>query len=126
MVGDLTHAQSSGASALTCTLTPTATAGVSGQVLGVKALAVQRRTGSSTTRSSVRLRSAGSDHDGPSGDGGASYGLRAHVFGADPVTGGAWSTGGLDGLELGLVQTEPQPGLDTRVTSLAAAVLFAP
>ena len=124
--GDLTHAQSSGSGALTVDLASPASLGVDGSVLGVKGLAVQRRTGAELTRSSLRLRSGGTDFDTPSSDGGSAYALRAHLFADDPATGAAWQVSALESLELGLVQNEPDPSLDTRVTALGAAVLFIP
>ena len=119
--GDLTYAASNGPGAFTTRLQPPPLPGL--EVLGLRALAVQRREAANYTASALRLRSGGLDFDTPPGDGGQSYRVRSRVFPEDPATGAAWTKSALGSVEVGLDQLDTSPSKVTRATALGATVL---
>jgi hypothetical protein len=119
--GDGTFCAATGnGTAMTFALQDAAAAGVSGPVLAVKALAVTRRSGSST-ESVVRLRSGAADFDTQESDPDSEYLLRSRLFALDPATGLAWTFAGLDGVEVGAA--EDSGSGTTRITAAGASVL---
>lgn len=82
-----------------------ATAGVSDTILGVKAFAVIKRDGGSNGAVRLRVRSGSTDSD-TSADvaADATYRQVARLLATDPNTSAAWTTGGIDGAEVGIVE----------------------
>ena len=119
--GSFRAAPMTGGSAFTCGLD--SAAGLSGDVLAVKALAVLRR-GAGPVDSALRVVSGGATTDTAAADSGPSYALRARVLIDDPATGGAWTLGAVDALQVGAVQLGSSSV--TRATAVGASVLHVP
>ena len=98
------------------------TIGASGSILAVKVLAIMAESTSTTTQGGVRMRSSTSDRDTISVDiGNTTYVPIQRVFVKDPATAAAWTSGGVDAIEVG-----PFKGSDSssiRATAAYAMVL---
>lgn len=90
------------AAAETEALDSAATGGVGGTIAATKTCAIVRDvTGVSSIQ--VRTRSATTDQDTTAVDPGATYVLLAKLNVTDPATSAAWTSGGLDAMEAGVV-----------------------
>ena len=112
-------------SAVTFSLQSPASAGITGEVLAVKSMAVlARQNGASSTDCSLRLRAGATNADSEDGDGGLLYRLRTKLHQLDPSTGRGWLLSDLGGLEAGVVLVES--GSPQKLTAVGAQVLFVP
>ncbi len=103
----------------TYALVSAATAGVSGTVNCVKSHHIVKRDGGSNGSTKLRTRSASTDSDTSAVASTSAYATRAKLFDTDPATSLAWTTGGIDGLEVGWVENSANL---SRITSCAAFV----
>jgi hypothetical protein len=106
----------------TVTLESAATAGVSGTINSVKAVAIVRDEGGASAIQ-LRLRSGSTDSDTTNNDPGSSYTARCNVFDTDPADSSAWTTAKLDALEVGV---ENNANVAIRCTASYVMVDFTP
>lgn len=95
-----------------------ATGGVVGTIGTVKAVAIVRDEGGASSLS-VRLRSNTTDSDTTAVDPGSSYTPLCKLFDTDPATSTAWTSSGIDGLEVGVVNAA---SVAVRATAIYAMV----
>src|SRR3990170_4999973 len=100
---DTSYWQSTAASDVrTVTLETAASAGVGGAIATVKSVAINRDEGGSSLVA-VRLRSGSTNDDTSDRNVGITYALYGKVYDTDPADAGAWTSGDLDALEVGVV-----------------------
>lgn len=106
-------------------LTSSASASISGVINAVKGGAKTQRAAASNGSATLRLRSGGSNADGTATTTLSGFNWRSyHVRSTDPSTSSAWTTSGLDSLEVGVLDSSATQR--SRVTSLAVFVDFRP
>lgn len=107
----------------TYALISAATAGVSGTINCVKSHHVVKRNGASNGLTQLRTRSGSVDNNATAVASGTTYTTRAKLFDADPATSSAWTSSGIDGLEVGWVDASANA---SRVTSCVAFADYTP
>lgn len=98
-----------------------ATVGITGTILGVKATARGRENTSVTSALLVRIYSAGATSDSATLNGTTTVTPRGWIALTDPNTSSAWSTGGVDGVEMGMVENN---AVADRCTQVLGMVCF--
>jgi hypothetical protein len=106
----------------TVALESAATAGISGTINIVKAVAIVRDEGGSSAIQ-LRLRSGTTDTDTTNNDPGSTYAARCRIFETDPADSSAWTTAKLDALEVGI---ENNANVAIRCTASYVMVDFTP
>ncbi len=91
-------------------------------VKSVKAIAIVRDEGGSSSLK-LRLRSGSTDSDTTAADPGSTYVARCAYHATDPATGATWATDALIGVEVGVVNNA---NVAVRCTAACAMVLFVP
>ncbi len=105
-------------------LADTTSAGVSGTVNAAKPMVIVKRDGATNGGLKIRLRSASTDSDTfGSTSSTSAYTQVANVYDTDPATSVAWTTGGIDGAEVGAVE---QLANKTRMTFCGLVVDYTP
>lgn len=104
--GDTTYVKSNGSANQTTlfNLASSASAGISGTINAVKAWGRIREDTSGTSSNILRIKSSSSTLDTSALNHTASYSSKFLVASTDPATGAAWTTSGLDSLEIGSVE----------------------
>lgn len=100
-----------------------ASAGVSGTINAVKAWVRAREDTSVTSSLRVRVRSGGTNSDTSGSNLDTTYASRFRLLTADPATSAAWTTSGLDAVEVGVVEAN---AVAMRCTNIALMVDFTP
>lgn len=98
--------------------------GVSGTINAVKALAVVRQA-STAVNLIARLRSSTTNVDTTGFTVGTTYIGSGILRETDPATSAAWTSGGVDGIEVGVVHNQSQTR-EARCTAVFALVLYTP
>lgn len=111
----------SGGDASTAGLESCASAGISGTINGVKSTIALARNGAANGILQIRLRSGSTDVDTGNVNSLAGYGLRTFMHPTDPNGGGAWTTTGLDGIEIGAEENDTDL---SKLTAVYAQVHF--
>jgi hypothetical protein len=123
--GDATLCASPGVgAAMTHAIQSAAAAGITGEVLAVKSMAVMARLGATASASSVRVRIGATNFDNAHADGNTIWRLRTWLHQVNPQTTQCWLLPELESLEIGAVQTVV--GGAQRMSAVGAQVLFAP
>lgn len=87
------------------TLESATSAGISGTINAVKNGIIRNRNGGSNGSINTRVRSGGTNSDTSGGSATASaIAITGAVLTTDPSTGSAWTTSGLDGVEIGILE----------------------
>ena len=102
----------------------TSAVGISGTILGMRAVA-RLRDETGTSINSLRIRSGATDNDTTARDPGASYASTQKVYETDPATSAAWTTSGLDAVEVGATDGAGS-SVRIRLTAAYAMVYFTP
>jgi len=105
----------------TYTLQSCATVGISGTINAFKAGVRTRENATGTTANSIRIRSNTTDSDSATLNGTTTPVSRYIVKATDPATSAAWTTSGLDAVEIGSVETSQ---VKTRMTWVRGFVDF--
>lgn len=123
--GDTTYIRSTGSAGDVhlVGLVSTTTAGISGTINAVKAWARIRENTDVTTATRVRVRSSSTNNDTSSSDPTTTYANRFNLLLTDPATSSAWTTSGLDSVEIGVKEDN---AVQTRCTTLCLFVDFIP
>jgi hypothetical protein len=117
---DTTYVQApSGSVASTYTFAPLG----AGTILTVKAITIVKDVTSGASYQ-MRTRSSSTNTDTTAGDPGTSYVRYSQVFNTDPATGSAWTTGGVNAIEVGPVDANGTNRI--RCTAAYAMVLYIP
>lgn len=125
VASDSTYLISTGSAgdASTVTLASCASASISGTILGALIRTAIHRNAEADGSVKIRARSGGTDYDSDAVASIANNGYHGTLYLTDPATSSAWTTSGLDGLEVGLVEN------DTDITqwfSLHVMVAYVP
>lgn len=122
--GDTTYWGASGSTTArrTVALENCATVSITGTVHAVLGLAVVRDEGGSSGMG-VTMRNGSTNSDKTSLDPGSAYTALCHLRTTDPNGGGAWTTSGVDSLEVGVYANDITA---VRCTMLAAEVAYTP
>lgn len=83
---------------------PASTFSIGGTINCVKAVAILKRDGATNGSVKLRTRSASTDTDASAFASTSAYLLIAKLFDLDPATGSAWTTGGIDAAEVGILE----------------------
>lgn len=102
----------------TVNLDSSATGGVSGTIAAVQVVGIVRDTGGASSMS-IRAKSSATNSDTTAVDPGTAYKALSKILTTDPNTSAAWTTSGLDALEIGVVNAA---NLAVRCTALYAMV----
>lgn len=102
----------------TVNLDSSATGGVSGTIAATKVVGIVRDEGGASSMS-IRAKSGATNSDTTAVDPGSTYTALAEILATDPNTSAAWTTGGLDALEIGVVNSA---NVAVRCTALYAMV----
>lgn len=102
-----------------------ATTGVSGTIHGVAYLGRVQRAGGTNGTMVCRLESSGTNGDSASTTTTAGVATRMHIFSTDPDTSAAWTTGGIDAVEVGGVDNNGA-GNRNRIHSATISILYTP
>lgn len=102
----------------TVNLDSSATGGVSGTIAATKVVGIVRDEGGASSMS-IRAKSSATNSDTTAVDPGATYVALAKLLATDPNTSAAWTTSGLDALEIGVVNAA---SVAVRCTALYAMV----
>lgn len=102
----------------TVNLDSSATGGVSGTIAAVQVVGIVRDEGGASSMS-IRAKSSATNSDTTAVDPGASYTALSKLLATDPNTSAAWTTSGLDALEIGVVNSA---SVAVRCTALYAMV----
>jgi hypothetical protein len=105
-------------------MTDSGTAGITGIVNSVMAIATVRRSGASAGSAKVRFRSGTTDTDALAYAVTATYILIGRIFDVDPNTSASWIVGSIDSVEAGMVQESST--VTTRMTFTAVFVDYTP
>ncbi len=106
-------------------LTNTSSANISGTIHAVKGLIIARESSNVTAAFQLLFKSGTAEATTTSIDLFAGMGGVTKILFTDPNTGSAWTTGGVDGLELGGIAVS-QGGTFFQLTQATAQVLFTP
>lgn len=85
-------------------LSSTTTEGISGTMLAFKGLIATRENTSVTSATNIRVRSNTTNSDSSTRNGSTAVASQTRLLENDPDTGTAWTTGGLDAVEVGAVE----------------------
>lgn len=111
--------------ASTVTLESASSAGITGTIAAVKAVAVMKRDGAGNGTAWVRIRAGGTDSDAGSFTIGSTYNAAgANVRDTDPSDSTAWTLSDLESLEVGVKEGEVTDR--TRATAIYAMVDYVP
>lgn len=102
-------------------LEDTSTAGISGTILSVYAYSTRREASSGTSSGQVSIYSNLSTADTTAEDITTTYTQRQKLSNTDPATGTAWTTSGVDNMQIGVIESN---AIVMRGTQLNAQVLY--
>lgn len=125
--GDTTYIKSdaSGTDAATFALQNSDTVGISGTIAAVKSWIYCNEDTSGTSSIKIRTRSGSTDVDTTGASiGDTTYNHLNQLFLVDPATSSAWTTAGIDGLQVGPVDNAS--AIRLRCSSVGASVFFYP
>lgn len=88
------------------TLESTSSAGISGTINAVKVVGTCKQDGAAAGTFKTRCRNGTTNSDSASMANTSAYQSRGDMFATDPNTGAAWTTGGLDTAQAGVVENE--------------------
>lgn len=100
-----------------------ATVGISGTILGFQGLTRTRENTSVTSATLIRVRSSSTNSDSATRNGSTSVTVSMRLLENDPSTGSAWTTSGLDAVEVGAVENN---AVAVRCTHVRGFVLYVP
>jgi hypothetical protein len=107
------------------TLQSSATGGISGTIKSVKAFVYPRESaGGTTAATGVRIRSSSSNSDSNTRNGSTTYTTQVRIIETDPATSSAWTTSGIDAMEVGVFDTSSETAV--RCSSILAFVEYTP
>jgi len=122
---DTTYVASAAANeASTYAMQDSATAGVTGNISAIKAMIRVKNDAAGNSATIMKVRSASTDSDMASLIASGSYASRIKVMDTDPATSASWTTGGLDGLEVGAKNNADAD--DFRISNAYYFALFTP
>ena len=98
------------------------TGGISGTILALVAC-IRGRTPSGTSSASLRVRSNTTNSDSTAAALGGTETTRIRVLANDPDTAAAWLTGGIDAVEVGIIENN---AVTTRLSFVNAQVVYVP
>lgn len=93
----------------------TTTVGISGTILGTKGWHRIKEASAVTSANHLRLRSSATNSDTNARDLSTSYASYGKLYATDPATATAWTTGGLDAVELGVLEDNAVQIRDTHI-----------
>lgn len=101
----------------------TLTSGITGTISAVRALIRTRENTSVTSATKARIYSGGSTADSGTNNGTTAFVAQGVLSETDPATGSAWTSGGINGVEMGAVENN---AVAVRCSFVMGEVLYSP